>query len=46
MPLFSVENNHSSECGTPPSVNNDDRSIYVGYFQNRAPSIAPVQGMA
>ena len=34
MPLFSIENNHSEQCGTPPSINNDDRSIYVGYFQN------------
>jgi hypothetical protein len=34
MPLFSVENNHSADCGTPPSINNDDRNVYIGYFQN------------
>jgi hypothetical protein len=34
MPLFSVETNHSPQCGTPPSINNDDRNVYVGYFQN------------
>jgi hypothetical protein len=34
MPLFSAKNNHSPQCGTPPSINNDDHNIYVGYFQN------------
>jgi hypothetical protein len=33
-PLLSIHNHHSSNCGTPPQV--DDRSLrqYTGYFEN------------
>jgi hypothetical protein len=33
-PVFSASNHHSSDCGNPPSINDDDRNVYVGYFQN------------
>ena len=34
MPIFRAENNHSADCGVPPAISNDDRNVYVGYFQN------------
>jgi hypothetical protein len=34
MSLFRAKNNHSPDCGVPPAINNDDRNVYVGYFQN------------
>jgi hypothetical protein len=34
MSVFRAENNHSPDCGAPPAISNDDRNVYVGYFQN------------
>jgi hypothetical protein len=33
-PLLRVVNHHSASCGDPPIVNDDDRSLYIGYFEN------------
>jgi hypothetical protein len=43
MPIFRAENNHSPQYGTPPSVDNDDRNIYVGYFQNEHAKGLPIE---
>src|SRR5512147_1683467 len=34
QPLITIYNRHSRDCGEPPQITNDDRSRYVGYFQN------------
>jgi len=30
-----VFNQHSTHCGTPPSISNEPPALYVGYFENR-----------
>jgi hypothetical protein len=33
-PFLRVRNHHSPSCGDPPTVNDDDRNLYIGYFEN------------
>lgn len=32
--LLTIHNRHSQKCGEAPQITNDDRSRYIGYFQN------------
>jgi hypothetical protein len=34
-PLFCVRNHHSSDCGTPPGIDDSSPSQYLGYFENQ-----------
>jgi hypothetical protein len=34
-PLLRVRNHHSSECGTPPRIDDRSPSQYLGYFENQ-----------
>jgi hypothetical protein len=33
-PIFSVSNHHPTTDNPPPAISDDDRNMYVGYFQN------------
>lgn len=33
-PIFVIKSNHSSNCGSPPLVTNDDPNKYYSYFEN------------
>ncbi len=32
--LLTLFNHHAPSCGVPPGLDNDDRTKYIGYFQN------------
>lgn len=34
-PLLRIRNHHSTACGDPPIVSDEDPDIYIGYFENR-----------
>lgn len=34
-PLLKIRNHHTPMCGDPPIVDGEDKSIYIGYFENR-----------
>ncbi len=33
-PLLRIRNHHAPACGDPPIVDGDEKSIYIGYFEN------------
>jgi hypothetical protein len=33
-PFFTMQNNHTAECGEPPIFSNDAGGKYFGYFEN------------
>ncbi len=33
-PIFTVSNHHATTENEPPEISDDDRNLYVGYFQN------------
>ncbi|HBV88086.1 MAG TPA: hypothetical protein DEF42_15865 [Desulfosporosinus sp.] len=33
-PLLLITNKHVENCGTPPSITNEDPDKYLGYFEN------------
>lgn len=33
-PFFIMRNNHSENCGTPPTITNETANKYYGYFEN------------
>jgi hypothetical protein len=34
IPFFVIRNNHSPDCGEPPTIGNDPPGKYLGYFEN------------
>jgi hypothetical protein len=33
-PLLRIHNHHAMDCDDPPIINDDDRGVYIGYFEN------------
>lgn len=34
-PILTIYNQHTAQCGTPPSLSKESPALYVGYFENR-----------
>jgi hypothetical protein len=33
-PILTIYNEHSEQCGKPPSFSNEAPGVYIGYFEN------------
>jgi hypothetical protein len=33
-PILTIFNQHTPECGVPPSIDNESFESYIGYFEN------------
>ncbi len=33
-PILTIYNQHTAQCGTPPSFSKESPALYVGYFEN------------